>query len=73
MDEGWKKALDHLKNAFNNFERRWNQQQFKMESLIGSLVCNASLDQRTKQNNRPFSKGVHAILELEQLRDLEKE
>ncbi len=62
-----KDTLEDLINMFNDFKRRWNQLQFEISLALGSLDCNASLDQREK--SKPFLKGVHAILQLEKIRN----
>lgn len=67
MVDKWKQALEGITNAINNLMRR--QQQFNSTS-IGSLDNGALMEQRTSQINKPFSKGVHIILQQKQPRDL---
>ena len=40
---------------------------------VGSLNHHASYDQKTKLNNRPFSRGIYAILQKEQPKELQEE
>ena len=63
----------NIRKSFNDLERMQYQLQFEKSLPQGAWSCNASLDQREKPNNKPFSKGIHAILQLEQIRDLQKE
>ena len=45
----------------------------KIKIEVGSLNHHASEDQKTKPNNRPFSRGIYAILQKGQPKDLQEE
>ena len=45
----------------------------KIKTEVGSLNHHASEDHKKKPNNRPFSRGIYAILQKGQPKDLQEE